>query len=139
MIYESIYKKLIKLGILNADGSRNFDEFLKMKSGGMMDLNLDMLHERPDTDSYVISIAHNYVQNGDVMADPDMEVEIHPDLKMAEALTFQNSGLGLYQRVYEYNENGKKTGVRPSLKKDLNSFLLQWLRNIDNQGFKPTK
>lgn len=56
---------------------------------------------------------------------PDMEIQIFPAQKMAEALTFQNDYLGIYQEVYP--EPGK---YYPKLKKELNTFLNDWLRNM---------
>jgi uncharacterized protein YqiB (DUF1249 family) len=66
------------------------------------------------------------------MADPDMEIQIFPAQKAAEALTFQNDYLGLYQQVYP--EPGK---YYPKLKKELNAFLNDWLKNmIEVQKYK---
>ena len=76
-------------------------------------------------------MAHNYIQEGDVMADPDMEIRICPDLHSVEALTYQQDGLGIYQAVYP--EPGK---VDLKLKRDLNQFLNQWLTNLIEQGFR---
>lgn len=96
-----------------------------------MDLSIDFIR-KTDDGAYIIAMAHNYIQNGDVMADPDMEIKIYPETKMAEALTYQQDGLGIYQKVYP--EPGK---VYPKLKKQLNSFLNKWLSNIKMQGFTP--
>jgi hypothetical protein len=49
---------------------------------------------------------------------------------MAEALTFQNDYLGIYQEVYP--EPGK---YYPKLKKELNEFLNEWLQNIIESGY----
>jgi uncharacterized protein YqiB (DUF1249 family) len=84
-----------------------------------MDLNVDRLSK--DT----IALAHNGIQNGDVMADPDVQVKIYPEMKAAEALTFQNDYLGIYQEVYP--EPGK---YYPKLKKELNEFLSDWLKTM---------
>ena len=65
------------------------------------------------------------------MADPDMEVKINHKQLMAEALSFQNDYMGIYQRVY--TEPNK---VDLKLKRDLNQFLNDWLNNLTNQGFK---
>jgi Domain of unknown function (DUF6908) len=130
MIYETMYNKLVKLGIINQDGSLKFDEYLKLKSGIFMDLNIDHLSHKDDENSIVISLAHNFIQNGDVMADPDMEVKIIPSMKMVEALTFQQDSTGTYQQVYL--EDGR---FNPTLKKDLNDFLNSWLKNLIEQGF----
>ena len=135
MIYDTIYKRLVKL----IDLEKLITEgHLKYKAGAFMDLNLDYLGEGSSKESFKISMSHNYVQNGDVMADPDIEIEIYPTLceGQAEALTYQQDGLGIYQQVYEYDDKGKKTMVSPKLKKELNSFLNMWLNNIRNQGFK---
>lgn len=128
MVYEKIYEKLEKLEITN------LEEYQKRKSEGFMDLNIDILEDNEDYKR--IALAHNYTQNGDVMADPDMEIKIHKKMKMAEALTFQQDP-GLYQEVYIY-KNGK-TFVKPKLKKQLNKFLNQWLSNIIKQGYKPVE
>jgi len=130
MIYETMYNKLVKLGIINPDGSLKFDEYIKLKSGNFMDLNIDHLSHKDDENSIVISIAHNYVQDGDVMADPDMEIRIIPSMRMVEALTFKQDSTGTYQQVYL--EDGR---FYPTLKKDLNNFLNSWLKNLIQQGF----
>ncbi len=130
MIYETMYNKLVKLGIINQDGSLKFDEYIKLKSGIFMDLNIDHLSHKDDENSIVISLAHNFIQNGDVMADPDMEIKIIPSMKMVEALTFQQDSTGTYQQVYL--EDGR---FYPTLKTDLNNFLNSWLKNLIEQGF----
>ena len=98
-----------------------------------MDLNYDRLGCRDENSNNCASsdmaLAHNYIQNGDVMADPDMEIRIYPEIKYAEALTYQLDGLGIFQRVYP--EPGK---VYPKLKRELNKFLNQWLKNCIDQG-----
>jgi len=133
VVYETIFKRLTTIGIIDKDGKPTFDEALKLKSSGFMDLNLDRLYEKDG--KYTIAMAHNYTQNGDVMADPDMEIRITPSMKMAEALSFRQDGsIPINQHVYE--EIDGKTMVYPRLKKELNTFLSGWLLNIKKQGFK---
>ena len=123
-IYKSIYSKLQQIGILDESGKMQAD-YMKFKCDGLMDLNVDnLLNNR-------IALAHNGIQNGDVMSDPDVEVQIYPDQKMAEATTFQNDYLGIYQEVYP--EPGK---YYPKLKKELNEFLNQWLQNMIEAGYE---
>lgn len=116
-VYEMIYSKLQQIGILDETGKMQA-EYMKFVSEGLMDLNVDNLLND------MIALAHNGIQNGDVMADPDVQVQIYPETKSAEALTFQNDYLGLYQEVYD---EGK---CNESLKKDLNEFLSDWLETI---------
>lgn len=133
VVHETIFKRLVAIGIIDSEGKPQFTEALKLKSDSFMDLNLDMLYE--EDGKYTIAMAHNYIQNGDVMADPDMEIRIIPGMKMAEALSFRQDGsIPINQHVYE--EVDGKTMIYPRLKKELNSFLSGWLLNLKNQGFK---
>ena len=130
-IHELIFAKLEKLGITSIEGDAA--KSVIDPDGGMMDLNYDHLVCRKlDLGNYVsydIALAHNYIQNGDVMADPDMEIRIYPEIKYAEALTYQLDGLGIFQRVYP--EPGK---VCPRINREFNQFLNQWLKNCIDQG-----
>ena len=124
-IYERIYIKLNQI----IDFDKLFrKKYLKYRSAGLMDLNIDFLRCE-DNDVYIISMAHNFKQNGDLMCDPDMEIKIFIRSKMAEALTFQQDNFGIYQKVYD---DGK---VNLTLKKDLNRFLDKWLTNIRSQRY----
>ena len=124
-IYEMIFARLQEIRILDENGMMQA-EYMKFKSPGLMDLNVDKLT------SDTIALAHNGIQNGDVMADPDLQVRINRPGKMAEALTFQNDYLGIFQEVYP--EPGK---YYPKLKKELNDFLNDWLKNmIEVQGYQ---
>ena len=132
MIYERIYRQLEQLGIialveLNTAAA-------KSSVPGFMDLHFDRLYD--EEGAVIISLAHYFKQNGDLCCDPDMEIRIFPDRKMAEALTFQQAIPPIYQRVYP-----QPGFVNLRLKKDLNSFLATWLRNCIAQGhsFKPGK
>lgn len=109
------------------------NDYVKMESTGFMDLHINRLYT-PVNGAIRISLAHNYLQNGDNMADPDMEIRIYPELEMAEAMTFQqDGGIPIYQTVYRW-DNGMKF-VNNKLKKELNNFLNFWLGNIKKQGF----
>lgn len=122
-INERIFRKLEKiLGNLE-----EIPEYQKFRSAGFMDLGVDRL--RRDEVSVTIALSHYFKQNGDMIPDPDMEVRIYPGIKMAEALTLQDSFN--YRQVYP--EPGK---VDVKAKKDLNAFLNYWLHNILNQGYE---
>ena len=128
-IYRRNFDRLVKIGIINDKGELQFEEALKLKSSGFMDLNLDYLEK--DEQGQVIAMAHNYIQNGDVMADPDMQIRIIPEMHSIEALTFQMDNPPIFQQVYP-----EKNTVNVRLKKELNSFLEMWLTNIISQRFK---
>ena len=121
-IYQTIYKRLVRLGI---DPEKGIPEYAKSESGAYMDLHLNLLF---DPDGVLrVSLAHYYEQNGDQVPDPDMEIRIYPDSKMAEAMTFQDS-MG-FQDVYPAPGT-----YYPKAKKDLNAFLATWLKNCLDQG-----
>lgn len=128
-VYERIYKGLSDiLGDLE-----QLPEYAKMESGGYMDLNMDLISQNKD--EIVIALSHYYKHpSGDMIADPDMEIRIIPSMKMAEALAYQDT-YG-YQRVYWTDDLSHKMHSIPREKKSQNSFLVMWLRNLKNQGFK---
>lgn len=130
MLYETIYRKLDRLGAIAAiQSGKDYD---KSHIGEpFMDLNMDVLERRADT--IVIALSHYFQQNGDLCADPDMEIRIYPERAMAEALTFQQAIPPLYREVYP--APGK---VVPELKRELNDFLNLWLNNCLRQGHRFT-
>lgn len=131
---EQIFNNLAKIGIVDKEtGELTFEEYVKLKSGGFMDLNIDELSNKPPF--VKIAMAHNGMQNGDVMADPDMEILIDIENKSVQPLTFQNDYVGVYQQVFFQNGDGKLV-KDTALEADLTSFLLNWTKNLIDQGFK---
>ncbi|GEM_PF-933549 len=102
---------------------------LKLESSGFMPLCIEHVG------SNQISLAHYYEQNGDLMRDPDVVMEIDLANKGAFPLTYQQDGLGLYQEIYIYDKTGKKTQFRPRLQKSIESFMVTWFENIEAQRF----
>ena len=122
-INERIFKKLARIiGDLS-----HIPAYMKFEAHGFMDLGVDRLYG--DKESVTIALSHYFKQNGDMVPDPDMEIRIYPAMKMAEALTYQDS-FG-YRMVYPTPDE-----VNLKAKKDLNVFLNQWLTNILGQGFE---
>lgn len=123
--YEQLFKKITALvpNLARIEPG----EGVKLKADGFMDLHVDVLWR--EKDKTTISLAHYYKQNGDTVPDPNMEIAVYPDRKMAEALSYQDS-FG-YQQVYP---EPNKVDVRA--KTELNQFLNQWLNYIKMQGHK---
>ncbi|MHB8841733.1 MAG: ADP-ribosyltransferase-containing protein, partial [Candidatus Aquicultor sp.] len=110
---------------LYADGDKDsYDD----ETGGMMPLSVDVLSNGPRFMN--IAIAHNYIQNGDVMADPDMELKIDKENGFIEALHFQQDNMGIYREVYP---SGGQVNLKE--KNDQNKFLTQWLKNLEEQKY----
>jgi len=126
---ERIYKRLLTI-FPDLEGMAA-GCYKKVVNEPYMPLSMDVLNDNQY--GRVISIAHNFIQNGDVMADPDMQILVSFKKQTAQAMTFQNDGLGIYQEClfFEYG----KLLVRLKLLKDLNRFLDSWTENLIEQGF----
>lgn len=96
----------------------------------MMDL---VVETWPGQDGYLhLSVAHYGVQNGDLMADPEMEFlvgdgEIGP-------ISYRNDYLGVVQRARYRDEAGREL-IRPGLVLQLRKFATQWARQLDASGY----
>ncbi len=93
--------------------------YARFESGGYMPLHINKIND--DT----IIIAHTYLQNGDVMNDPEMMFEIDRENGRLIPLTYRLDGMGIYQSVEEGNVSAQS----------LSSFAVEWFRNIKSQGF----
>lgn len=119
------YLKLqgVASGILNDRYS-----YMKLHAPGFMDLVIERIwNDR-------ISLSHYYEQNGDLMADPDVEIIVDTENETLRPATFQQDNLGVFQCAYQGN-----TLMDENLAHELNSFLSQWLDNIKAQGHIPYK
>ena len=105
---------------------RTIEEAGRSKSEGYMDLGLDVLYRSPER--LVIALSHYYRHpSGDMIPDPDMEIEVFLHRERAQALTYQDA-FG-YQSVDNIEGQRDKAHQR-----ELNRFLSQWLTNLIIQG-----
>ena len=127
--YERWYKQIEK--IINQplkQFMQSDQDYLKIKSNGFMDLNIDKLSENR------IAMAHNYIhESGDIIPDPDMEVAINLEYEIVYPVTYQD-GFG-YREAYEFDKTGKAISVNEKTKRELEVFFGQWLRNLKMQRF----
>jgi len=123
------YKRLIEY-VKAADENGGY---VKFKSEGYMDLVIENVGYNDYAGHPVYSMAHYYVQNGDLMRDPEMTFAVDVMNKTIIPQTYQLDGLGIYQEVFKY-QNGK-TYYNVRLISELDDFLRQWIKNIISQGF----
>ena len=102
------------------------------KSQSLMPLVIEFIGEGP-RNMEMISVAHYYEQNGDLMADPELMFEIDGDGKILP-VGYQQDNLGIYQVVVRKLENGS-IAVNMKLQRDLNKFAEMWDKNIKEEGF----
>ncbi len=105
------------------------DGYVKINNapGSFMPVSVEMLCDD------IVSIAHYYEQNGDLMADPEMTFWRGPDGRYYP-MSFRNDGTGTYD-VCLFLENGKPQKFFPRMQADSAQFTTIWMRNIrDQQG-----
>lgn len=126
---ETNFDRLVKLGILN-DGKPV--QRGRSRSDGFMDLVIEALPHLDNVNGIfckAFSMAHYFEQNGDLCQDPEMLVLVYAPLPAVEAYDFQQAVPLIHQVVFA--ELGK---AYPRLRRDLNSFLWQWVVNLVEHG-----
>lgn len=120
-IHQDIFNQLLKVvPAINADAQSG-----KSKSEGFIDLNFDLLRDDDTKQIKIVALSHYYKHDsGDMIPDPDMTMIVHLADKKVYALS--------YQDAYRYDEIDPDSPE--ALKESLNEFLLQWLRNLEEQG-----
>ena len=78
-----------------------------------------------------IAISHFFEQNGDSLADPDMEFEVSHETKTLHARTYRQDTLRRFEHVVQDGV------VDEELENELNEFAGQWFHNIRERGYKP--
>ena len=116
-VYAEIYRKLDIIGVLSV---REYDI---VKNEPLTPLYIDRLAE----DRY--AIARNIMADGVLVPDPDMEIRVDHQKKIAEPLVFQDSK----GKKVVYPEPGK---VNLSVKNELVRYLDRWLTDMINDGYR---
>ena len=81
----------------------------------------------------VYYIAHYSTQNGDLMADPEIEFAVDEAAQTVEPVLFRNDYAGRYDEVYK-DVDGQMM-YSQHLRVSLDEFLHTWLKNLKRQGF----
>jgi uncharacterized protein YqiB (DUF1249 family) len=115
-LYQSIYAKLERIGVFE------IRQYAVIEKPPYTPLCIDRLSDT------VYALSQNPVVDGVVIADPDMEVRVVHQQRIAEPLCLQDrSG-----RRIVYPEPGK---VDLRAKNDLAEYLERWLTDLISQGF----
>lgn len=102
-----------------------FPESAKSERPGYMALHFDFQFR--DGDTARIALAHYYKQNGDMVPDPDMVIEVNRTAETAEALSFQNA-------MFYQDATTEDGGRHERVSRSMNEFLVTWLGNAIDQG-----
>lgn len=88
--------------------------------------------DRTPQGALIVSVAHYYEQNGDLMADPEVTfVVVREDY--VYPISYKQAGLGI-DREYIRWEGERMLGNLP-MQNDLARFCTTWMRNIKQQQF----
>lgn len=125
---------------------RNY-AFLSEYAPYIMDGTLDYVRFESDTYEplYIehigenqLAMAHTFVQNGDIMYDPEIVFHLDDDHKMLRPMTYEQSDMGLYQRVYAPNDDDL-TRPNRKLERDINDMFRTWSQNLKWQAHTPVR
>lgn len=94
--------------------------YMKYGTPNYMDLNIEIIGDDR------LAMAHNYVLNGDVLADPDVEFTVDKKNRMLYPQTYQQDSLQYFERV-----DGDSARAR-----ELNHFMHEWFTNVVDQKYK---
>lgn len=101
---------------------------MKFNVHGGEDLHVEMNGD-------VLTICQTYEQNGDLMYDPRIDLKVDYDNKKVIPLSFENSGMGVYE---EYSSE-----LTPEIAKQMNDVLdfmdNTMLENIEKAGYEPVE
>ena len=116
---------------------RLFEDFPEVMSGDKSAIKLEAgegwdklsveLHNN------VFSIAHTYLQNGDLMYDPLICLNVDFVNQKVIPISYENSSLGVYE---QYDINAEPTSESVKKQNDVLDFMDTWLDNIGEQGYR---
>lgn len=114
--------EILIAGLDQVGASRKFDN----GGAGIMAVSVER------TGASTFSVAHYYEQNGDLLADPEME--FHRDqLGDFYPMHFQQDNVGLYQECMRLDGTGRVTHLNQRTQTEQASFASLWMRNINEQ------
>lgn len=122
-------------------------QYLKIENELFMPLSIEKIQGDVETGlgkGTLNSLSQNYIQNGDLMCDPEMTFIIiienrkydinGSELPIIIPATYRQDNLGIYQKsITLYNETAKR--YHPKLQEEHTEFANIWLSNIKDQGF----
>jgi hypothetical protein len=105
---------------------------LKVEAPGFMPLNVEVIGKGPGG-GLLLAISHTYVQNGDLMRDPEVVAEVTPGSSEWLPISFRQDNMGILHEAV-VSEGGVFL-FHHGLVADLKRFMEFWDRNIREQGF----
>jgi hypothetical protein len=135
----SVNSKTAKILIALFDNCDAADGHIKIDNtdGAYMPVTIEKIDSNPMYDFY--SVAHYFVQEGDLMRDPEVTFAIHRNLREEGmnwicSTSFTQDGIGYYRGDFlRFGDNGDLTGYKEQQMKNTNNFCTIWFANIVSQ------
>ena len=105
---------------------------LRIEVEGFMPLCIEAVGPGP-RGGLLLSVMHVYEQNGDLMRDPDVEVEVIPGADDWLPVSCSQDALGVYREAV--STRGGVVLFHHGLVADMRRFMDLWDRNLRDQGF----
>jgi hypothetical protein len=77
---------------------------------------------------------HSFEQNGDLMRDPDLVVEVVPQMGWWLPVSYRQDSVGLFQEAV-FTNHEEQLIVRNRLVRELQEFMRLWDKTLREQGF----
>ena len=81
----------------------------------------------------IVSVAHYYKQNGDLMADPEVTFVVVRD-DFVYPISYKQAGLGIDREYIRWEGDRMLGNLR--MQNDLARFCTTWMRNIKDQQYR---
>ena len=108
------------------------DHPASLRVPGFMTLSVEVVGTGP-RGGPLVSVMHTYEQNGDMMRDPDLVVELVPPVNWWLPVSYQQDNLGVFQEAVLLD--GDRLVTHSRVVDSLKAFMATWDRNIGAQGF----
>ena len=138
---DDVHMQLTKFTL--TDDSMNKDMFERLVDTFTPVLTGDVTYQKYESEGFeplvaemegdILTIAHTYVQNGDLMWDPRIDFKVDYENKKVTPISYENSGTGMYEE-YDIENLTPETAEKIN---DLLEFTDMWLDNIEAQGYEP--
>ena len=108
------------------------DGYVKVDNtdGAFMSVNVEVIFE--DSKFKIISLAHYFLQNGDLMADPEMCFLFEKMQGIYFPIYYKQDSMGIEEESVEM-ENNEMKNVNLSMQLEHTRFANMWLKNIKYQ------
>ena len=126
---EAIFNKLTE-GLTKVGDHKKIDN----ANGSFMAVCVEIIDETKA--GKIVSVAHYFEQNGDLMRDPDCTFLISDGTFTGEAgvfpISFRQDNMGIDQEAATVQEDGHIL-MHPNMQRDISTFCCQWMKNIQEQ------